>query len=74
MNAKPRGWKSLVLVLAVFASCTPNAGPSADLLFLGDHILTLGPESATAVAVTGDRIVWTGNREDSAAWQGPRLQ
>ncbi|MEM6701700.1 MAG: amidohydrolase [Acidobacteriota bacterium] len=74
MTANDRRWWILALALAALTSCTPANPSAADLLFLGDHIVTLGPEPATAVAVVEDTIVWIGDRADSAAWQGPETK
>jgi predicted amidohydrolase YtcJ len=56
---------SLLLVSASIA-----AAP-ADILFVGDNILTMEEASSirpTAVAIDADRIVWVGDRKDSAPW------
>ncbi len=58
----------VVLIFAVVASgCSPaeppDSGP-ADLVFYGEHILTVDPETAgaTAVAVRGEKIIGVGDR------------
>ena len=50
--------------------------PPADLVFFGDHILTLDPatEGADAVAVRGDRIVAVGSRDTLVRSVGPRTR
>ncbi|MFU8817577.1 MAG: amidohydrolase [Pseudomonadales bacterium] len=54
------------------ASLTASAAAPADLVFLGEHIITMeAPDRRVgALAVRGDSIVWTGAREDAAAWIG----
>ena len=71
-----RSWKfysslALTLSLAACGDTTVESSPSdgassaagADLVFIGDHILTMADEAfaPTAVAVTGERIVATGS-------------
>jgi predicted amidohydrolase YtcJ len=53
------------------APAPPDVAP-ADLVFLGDHILTVDPatKGATAVAVRGDTIVRVGDRGDVEALIG----
>jgi predicted amidohydrolase YtcJ len=48
------------------------AEASADVVFLGDYILTVDPETqgATGVAVRGDSIVAVGSREEVEGWIG----
>jgi predicted amidohydrolase YtcJ len=81
-----RGWKfysslALTLSLAACGDTTVESSPSdgsssaagADLVFIGDHILTMADEALapTAVAVTGERIVATGSEESLAGLIGP---
>ncbi len=55
------------------ASDVSTATTPADRVYVGDHIVTLedAHADATALAVRGEKIVWVGDREDAAAWQGP---
>ena len=64
---------ALVLVLTGRAE---SAEPSpADVLFVGDHIVTMEPGPAvSALAIRGEDIVWTGGREQAAAWTGPETR
>ena len=50
---------------------TSLAAAPADVLFVGQNILTMEEASTTrptAVAIDADRIVWVGDRNDAAAW------
>ncbi len=49
---------------------------AADHLFVGEHIVTMEhrEDVQTALAVSGDTIVWVGDAEASAAWLGPETQ
>ena len=50
---------------------TATAGsPSADIIFVGDHIITMDGSSVTAVAVIGERIAATGVASELMALQG----
>ncbi len=65
---------NLTVLLALTGAL--HAAEPADHLFIGEHILTMEPSQRTAtgpgaLAVTGERIVWTGASADSAAWTGP---
>jgi predicted amidohydrolase YtcJ len=65
---------NLTLLLALSGAL--HAAQPADHLFIGQHIVTMEPDSRdseqpTAVAVKGEQIVWTGSMADSAAWTGP---
>ncbi len=53
------------LTASVFCTLGGSAAiaQDADLIFLGDHILTMDDRSATAVAVRGDRIIAVGGRQ-----------
>jgi len=65
--------------LVALAACSnppppaPVPTPPADLVFLGDHILTIDPSTASAegVAVTGDTIVAVGPRPEVSRRIGP---
>ena len=71
-----------ILVVTLFsAGCsTPappvSARPPADLLFLGDHIVTMDDAlaGANAVAVRGDTIVAVGDADELLALQGPQTR
>ena len=47
-----------------------SSAQSADLIFIGDNIITMDDSQVTAVAVTGDRISATGNRADIMELRG----
>lgn len=61
-------------VLLVLVSTVPVlvSAKDADLLLRNCTILTMETSlpKATAVAVSGDRIVWVGEEKDSSAWTG----
>ena len=71
-----------VLVVTLFAAgCSApappvSARPPADLLFLGDHIVTMDDAlaGANAVAVRGDTIVAVGDADELLALQGPQTR
>ena len=70
-----------VLLAAPFAGCSAPgpeapAQPPADLLFVGDHIVTMDDTlaGASAVAVRGDTIVAVGDAGELLALQGPRTR
>ena len=70
----------LILFAGILVACSPsentNTGlseqslPVVDLIFVGDNIVTMDENEATAVAVAGDRIVAVGNRDEVLAMQG----
>ena len=73
--------KLVVLVpLFALASCSPQvelsqeAQSSADLIFVGDNIITMDDNVASAVAVIGDRISAVGSREEILAMRGETTQ
>ena len=47
-----------------------SSSQSADIIFIGDNIITMDESVVTAVAVTGDRIVASGNANDLLALAG----
>ena len=70
---RPLSFTALILLI----SCGPagqNAGqepvPTADLIFIGDHIITMDDSEVTAVAVIGDRIAATGRAEEILSMSG----
>lgn len=69
------------LGLALLACSSPPppeapAGPPADVVFLGEHILTLDPDTAGAegVALRGESIAAVGSREAIERSIGPRTR
>ena len=78
---KPSKWIRIVYLCAAGAGLTAcsgraqepaGVGPSADVVFLGDHIVTMDPDrpSVEAVAVRGETIAAAGSREDVLALRG----
>lgn len=66
-------WSAFVKVLLVigFSSLgTLGAAQDADLIFLGQNIITMDASDVSAVAVRGDRIVVAGSEQDARALQG----
>ncbi len=69
------------MLAALLAGCSEPAPeapaqPPADLIFVGEHIVTMDDAmaGADAVAVRGDKIVAVGDATDMSALQGPRTQ
>lgn len=58
-----------VFLLLVGASAALRAQP-ADIIFVGENIITMDGSDVTAVAVRGDRIVASGSRADISALEG----
>ena len=57
---------SLSSVVLIAVACSPieeSPAIQADLIFVGDHIITMDDSDVTAVAVTGDRIIASGDVE-----------
>ena len=78
---KPSKWIRIVYLCAAGAGLTAcsgraqertGAGPPADVVFLGDHIVTMDRDrpSVEAVAVRGETIAAAGSREDVLALRG----
>ncbi len=78
---KPSKWIMIVYLCAAGAGLTAcsgraqertGAGPPADVVFLGDHIVTMDRDrpSVEAVAVRGETIAAAGSREDVLALRG----
>lgn len=70
---RPLSFTALILLI----SCGPseqNTGQepesTADLIFVGDHIITMDDSEVTAVAVIGDRIAATGRAEEILSMSG----
>jgi predicted amidohydrolase YtcJ len=60
----------LILIVVILSSCFPNEERNiefADIIFVGDNIVTMDDSEATAVAVRGDRIVATGSESEILA-------
>ncbi len=72
----------LVVLVSLFAlaGCSPQvelsqeAQSSADLIFVGDNIITMDDNVASAVAVIGDRISAVGSREEILAMRDETTQ
>lgn len=54
----------LSLVSLILALSGPLLAERADLIFLGDNIITMDDSDVNTVAVLGDRIIATGLRSD----------
>ena len=62
-------------ILAVMMGCSPSsepdsAQPLADLIFIGENIITMEGDEVEAVAVIGDRISAVGDPEDILKMRG----
>lgn len=55
-------------------SVEENASSSADLVFLGEHIITMTGDSASAVAVNGERIMRVGTEAQIRQLVGPQTR
>jgi len=66
----------LAAVIGTLAALTGGmaVAQDADLIFLGDHIITMDDSSITAVAVRGDRIVATGDAATVLPLQGEQTR
>ena len=65
----------LAPILAVMMGCSPSSGPNsaqplADLIFVGENIITMEGDEVEAVAVIGDRISAVGDPEDILKMRG----
>ncbi len=68
--------KSLLLLLAIIVfSCTERKVP-ADLLIMGGNIYTMDAKNpqVEAVAVTGNKIVFTGSLAEAGKWKDEKTQ
>lgn len=68
--------RRIVLSIAclLLLACTPapkDTANTADLILIGDNIITMDESEIGAVAVIGDRIAATGTAEDMLDMQGP---
>lgn len=68
-------WKQSLLIplLLIATTCDPIEDTSeqvADLIFTGEHIITMDQSKVTAVAVQGDRIMATGDAADILRLRG----
>jgi predicted amidohydrolase YtcJ len=60
----------LILICVILSSCSPSEEGDiefADIIFVGDNIVTMDDSEVTAVAVRGDRIIATGSRSEILA-------
>jgi predicted amidohydrolase YtcJ len=70
----------VVLLIASIVGCTERSEvivpELADIVFLGDQILTVDPatENANGVAVLGDSIIAVGQRHDVEKWIGAKTR
>lgn len=65
---------TLTFTCLLLLACTPVADETAntaDLILIGDHIITMDESEVGAVAVIGDRIVATGTADDILEMRGP---
>ena len=62
---------TLATIAVIAVSCTEVVEDPADIIFTGEHIITMDDSRVTAVAVRGDRIVATGSEAEVLALQGP---
>ena len=65
---------SLTFTCLLLLACTPAAdetASTADLILIGDHIITMDETEVRAVAVAGDRIAATGTADEILEMQGP---
>lgn len=65
----------LMIIYLFLAACGPDAAvpgldSAADLIIVGNHIITMDESEAGAVAVIGDRIAATGSRDDILKLRG----
>ena len=58
------------IVVLFFASSKEILAQQADIIFVGDNIITMDDSEVTAVAVAGDRIVATGTESDILEMRG----
>ena len=64
---------TLTFTCLLLLACTPVADETAntaDLILIGDHIITMDESEVGAVAVIGDRIVATGTADDILEMRG----
>ena len=67
---------SLILSFTVLA-CAPQNPPApqtADLIFVGENIITMDESAVDAVAVIGERIAATGKAEEILNLRGPQTR
>ena len=60
----------VLLLIGLSSLGTLGAAQDADLIFLGQNIITMDASDVSAVAVRGDRIVVAGSEQDARALQG----
>jgi len=64
-----------LLTLIALSYCSPETdqpvtGPAADLIIVGNNIITMDDSEVTGVAVSGERILATGTRDEILALRG----
>ena len=67
----------LILIFAILSSCSPSEEGSvefADIIFIGENIVTMDDSAVSAVAVRGDRILATGSESEILALRSETTQ
>lgn len=70
----------LFLTLVVLSHCSPatdpeqNDGVAADIIFTGQHIITMDQPNVTGVAVRGDRLSYVGSAAEALGFKGPETR
>ena len=59
-----------LVITASLCSSVPVLAQPADMIFLGEHIITMDESRVTGVAIRGDRIIATGTAAQMLALQG----
>ncbi len=74
MQYNARNSAAISLLSLLLTTCSPDATQptaSADIVFIGEHIISMDGSDIGAVAVIGDRIAATGTAEQLRAMIGP---
>lgn len=66
---RPKRYFTFALLLLL--GCSRPGTPPADVLFVGDHIITMDASTPTALAIRGETIVWAGASNDAEHLIGP---
>ncbi|MFK7865553.1 MAG: amidohydrolase [Pseudohongiellaceae bacterium] len=68
----------VVLLASIQLHCSPEneveLGPVADLIFIGQNIITMDQPGVTGLAVLEDRISYVGNADEALGFQGPNTR